>query len=629
MSQQTTANDQFSPFQSIALCFSGGGFRAAAFSLGVLSYLNRVKINDGDVETSLLRHVNYIASTSGGTITNLLYSSYLFRHDDEEKAFRDCFDKLYADMRGETLLVEATAILADHQMWDQPGISKQRNVINAFSKVYDQKLFDGETFDVFWRDSLPRDFSVCFNATEFTKGISFRFQHESDKELKYKIGNRFIFIPSYHKEVLAKIKLGDILAASSCFPSGFEPIIFPEDFKYHERQKSTSWSDEQLKRSLAENGDSEGVEPVMESIALMDGGVTDNQAIISAMLADGRRRDGKLRPFDLIMVNDVTSHYMKPYVIGPRDTPTAQEKNLDSYLSKVTAFYKWFKRIRIIIIGVLLLSVAGIFSADSPAVLALCYFLSGVSILGIGLVTLIQYVINLRPEVKDFLSASREDALKKWISKQTENKYSPSVISNILTYLRETKLSNLKSVIMSRVNSIITMNVEVNLKHVRRLIYDAFYGSHTWDNRRASCFIYELSTQNAAFRVSQLAKKKDSDAAIYLSNEDKSLLLDLKDKIPVVADEAREMGTTLWFTEEDGSKQMLDKIIQCGQFTACANLLEYTMTLIRKHEAGKLSIAPQVLEMLKAVRKTLESDWAAFREQPDFYLRELKQPLAI
>ena len=111
--------------------------------------------------------------------------------------------------------------------------------------------------------------------------------------------------------------------------------------------------------------------------------------------------------------------------------------------------------------------------------------------------------------------------------------------------------------------------------------------------------------------------------------EDKALLLDLKNKIPGVADEARAMGTTLWFTEDEVSKQMLDKIIQCGQFTACANLLEYTMTLIRKHEAGKLSIAPQALEMLIAVRKTLELDWDAFRAEPDFYFRQLTQNIAM
>src|ERR1700743_3675644 len=42
-----TATPPFTmPFEHIALAFSGGGFRAASFSLGVLAYLDRVKFDD-------------------------------------------------------------------------------------------------------------------------------------------------------------------------------------------------------------------------------------------------------------------------------------------------------------------------------------------------------------------------------------------------------------------------------------------------------------------------------------------------------------------------------------------------------------------------------------------------------
>jgi hypothetical protein len=34
---------------NIAITFSGGGFRAAAFSLGTLSLLNRIKFGDGSL----------------------------------------------------------------------------------------------------------------------------------------------------------------------------------------------------------------------------------------------------------------------------------------------------------------------------------------------------------------------------------------------------------------------------------------------------------------------------------------------------------------------------------------------------------------------------------------------------
>lgn len=47
--------------ENIALAFSGGGFRAACFSLGTLSYLDHLRYKDKPV----LEDVKYISSTSG------------------------------------------------------------------------------------------------------------------------------------------------------------------------------------------------------------------------------------------------------------------------------------------------------------------------------------------------------------------------------------------------------------------------------------------------------------------------------------------------------------------------------------------------------------------------------------
>ena len=60
----------FIPFKSIGLCFSGGGYRATFFSLGVLAYLDRIKYQDN----SLLENVEAISSVSGGTILGVAYS---------------------------------------------------------------------------------------------------------------------------------------------------------------------------------------------------------------------------------------------------------------------------------------------------------------------------------------------------------------------------------------------------------------------------------------------------------------------------------------------------------------------------------------------------------------------------
>ena len=622
MSQDSIEHRPFSPFQSIALCFSGGGFRAAAFSLGVLSYLNKVKMTDEGGETSLLSHVTFIASASGGSITNLLYSSYLFKYRNEEKAFRQCLKKLYADMKGESLLEEATAILAKASMWDQPGMTKQRNVINAFSRVYDEKLFDGETFDVFWREPLHKDFAVCFNATEFTRGISFRFQHESNHKLFSWAGNKYIHFDPAMKEVMGRVKLADILAASSCFPSGFEPIIFPEDFAYTSHSPGKSLPVQELRGSVTVTDYDTLAAPLKESIGLMDGGVADNQALYSAMYADERRQEKGPGPFDLIMVNDVTSYFMKPYEVTPQIQSGKPEKNIQYYLNKLDGAIKWLKWICVLFISILLISLAGILLLESNALDALFYFLSGFSVLGVGVIIGLQYLMNVVPGVTKYLSGKREDAIIEMINKNSEVKFSESVISNLLAFLKETRLTNLKQLIMSRVNSVITMTVEVNLKQVRRLIYSRFYEKEIWNNRRASAFIYELSPGNQASRKEKFATAKETDPTFYLTRDDKDLLLDLKTRIPVIAEAASKMGTTLWFVEKEMKAEMLDKIIQCGQFTACANLLEYTLTLIRQAEAGVLHFDAGVTDKLKAVKVILLADWDAFRERPDFYFKE-------
>lgn len=54
----------------IALTLSGGGYRAAIFHIGVLSYLYHLKLDDG---SRLLDHITVMSTVSGGTITGMLY----------------------------------------------------------------------------------------------------------------------------------------------------------------------------------------------------------------------------------------------------------------------------------------------------------------------------------------------------------------------------------------------------------------------------------------------------------------------------------------------------------------------------------------------------------------------------
>jgi hypothetical protein len=76
------------PFENIGIAFSGGGFRAASFALGTLSYMHHLDLD---------RQISFGSSASGGSITNLLYTAY--RH--EGKSFDDFYRKLESGLSAE------------------------------------------------------------------------------------------------------------------------------------------------------------------------------------------------------------------------------------------------------------------------------------------------------------------------------------------------------------------------------------------------------------------------------------------------------------------------------------------------------------------------------------------------
>src|SRR5882762_2566504 len=88
--------------QNIALSFSGGGYRAAAFTLGCVAYLNRQSYGTD----SLLTKVKFISSASGGSITNLVLCSML----REGATFEEIYKHLAEQLKGCTLVDEVFKI---------------------------------------------------------------------------------------------------------------------------------------------------------------------------------------------------------------------------------------------------------------------------------------------------------------------------------------------------------------------------------------------------------------------------------------------------------------------------------------------------------------------------------------
>ena len=89
-------------------------------------------------------------------------------------------------------------------------------------------------------------------------------------------------------------------------------------------------------------------------------------------------------------------------------------------------------------------------------------------------------------------------------------------------------------------------------------------------------------------------------------------------EMEVLTNEARSMGTTLWFDESDVKDEKRDKIIVTGQFTMCYNLIKHICRLEVLDQKHKQDAA---LQQLKA---DLLKDWAAFQQQPMFMVNDLK-----
>jgi predicted acylesterase/phospholipase RssA len=260
------------PLGEIALCLSGGGFRAAGFHLGTLDTLDRLGLADD---------VRILSTASGGTLVGVAWALALAREQRFDDFFRDTYDAL-------RLLQLPEKVGAALEAMRGP-----RSLVRAAAHVYDAHLYGGATLgDLLGEDGPLAGMDLSFNATELRYGLAFRFQRSVRPA---RIGNGRVWLD---REAAARVRLGDVAAASSCFPGGFEPIVLPDDF-------------EGLGPGAAVLHDGGGA-PTARPLPLLDGGIYDNQAIEAAILAILRRQPrgpGRRKPDVLVFASDTTPPY--------------------------------------------------------------------------------------------------------------------------------------------------------------------------------------------------------------------------------------------------------------------------------------------------------------------------------
>ena len=525
------------PFKSIALALSGGGFRAASYSLGCLSYLEHTEYQG----ESLLKRVKFISSASGGSITNLFYTLRTAQNPDRD--FKEVYKELYDFLYNSSAITEAFKLLQDDARWKERP-TKGRNLINSFAIAYDQTLFNGAQLKDL---ANPRIHEVCINSTEFSYGVSFRFKTGSGT-----MGNRRIMIA---EKVAEQFKLGDVLAASSCFPMGFEPILMPVDFAH-----------KNLAADTIQNATTKNLE-----FGLMDGGITDNQGIHSFLLAEERKFKADQRGYDLFIFCDVASPYMAAYALPKEKRSFLKSRSVQFYLNL-------FKITPIIFLGLLAL----LKWWHHPWYVIVLTTITGLAALA--------YVATTVFFHRERIKANQEKST--WML--TLFKY----INGILF----TRTSAILQMISARIKSAGILVGDVYLKQIRRLTITSLYENGTsgekWSMHAIANLIYQFSSRNTG-RSSECKDLKDADG--------NKIDMTPSPAITRCADKAWEMDTTLWFDEyhvRDGRREAL---IAAGQFTTCFNLIEYICKLEKN---GLLT------DELKQLRQKLLTDWKTFNEEP-------------
>lgn len=557
------------PFENIAISLSGGGYRATSFHLGTLSYLSSKKWFD----VSLLERTRIISTVSAGTFIGVKYVTTIKKGGTIE----DCYKSVYSFMKNCDLATEALSYLSNDDNWHE-GI--QRSLINSFSAIYYQK-FESEVFNLLWDEKEIHLKEICFNATEFNFALPFCFYKTENNNKKHEnIGNRKIYIPL---EVAKEIRFADIIAASSCFPFGFEPINFPDDFIYADAK---NLKDASLLPKYAFDGDK-----IEYPIGLMDGSVYDNQGI-DAVVASERRmkqyhderqafRSDDLKAVDLFILSDVSSPNTESYIRStPNKIPYIGNWNFASlktfglcsvvigFISILLAFYH---NTKFVIISLSVFGTIGLLLA-----LILLVFSSGIT--GIA---------------KRFGVSEYE--LKR------------------ILHFDKLKFETLYNLFLNRSKSGKKLVSDVFIRQMKWISFERIFSDASWKPRI-------LMNASRKLNGSEVEKRKKKHH--YLNEE----LLYPGKLIISASEKANTKTTTLWFSDKElaGDQNMLDTIIASGQYTTCFNLLEYIERTI-KHELYTTDYENYSIETKAAIdqlHQSLMEDWIKFKKDPYWMVNE-------
>jgi predicted acylesterase/phospholipase RssA len=285
----------------VGLALSGGGFRASLFHIGVLAHL---------AERDLLRRVEVLSCVSGGSIVGAhfyLELQHLLEAKRDDEVTRDDYLQLVQRLASEFLAGVQTnirsrvfaSVWANLRALLQPSYTTTRHLGQLYEERLYARIEDGRNSaprhlkDLFVRpkgepdgfkpkyDNWRRHAKVpmlVLNATTLNTGHNWQFtaswMGEPPIGLDAEIEGNYRLRRTYHYEAprlkdrwrlwyarpfappdYQAIRLGEAVAASSCVPGLFEPIVLPDLY-------------------------------AGKVVRLVDGGVYDNQGVASLLEQD-------------------------------------------------------------------------------------------------------------------------------------------------------------------------------------------------------------------------------------------------------------------------------------------------------------------------------------------------------
>jgi predicted acylesterase/phospholipase RssA len=520
----------------IALGLSGGGYRAAAFHLGALAVLDHLGLA-GDVTA--------LSTVSGGTLTGARWAWGLARHERFETSFR----ALYGFLRDTDCVQEAIDTIGSRRATPSQRIS----LITAAAQLYASKLTPDATFAALL-DSDAHLEEVSFNTTEFQSGLNFRFLKSASTRAP--IGNgKYWLEPAAARQ----LRLGDILAASSCFPGGFEPMAFPDDFVWPGGVPPAG-------PSLTPNA----LGRIPRGLALMDGGIHDNQGV-EALIQAEERAARKGASFGLALVSDADQDptlFAVPAGTSPEEAEAdaahfrfgPQERGWLTFPLLRGAFWATVALALAVALGL----VWALANDPRPAGLAWLPTLV--------LLALVLMVAGGAPLVAWWLRGAIRGPLR-------------VKVSRLWAFLREQRLSVLRDLVVLRGRSLHALTSRVFMKRIRALglarLFTAFGG------------------RALANQVSDLLAAEE----VWDRNERYQGLARPSPALLACARTAHELETTLWFEDE----AQLRAVVAAGCGTLCFNLLV--------HVRGRLEGAADD-PRLQHLELQLLSLWEALNRDP-------------